>query len=56
MLYRYEYDLSSGIRTEINQRVYRNSDEQTIILDEGTPIPPGFREIEDYDQVKTGLE
>lgn len=46
MLPRYEYNIQTGMRTTINQIVYRNDEDETIVLDDGIAPPDGFKVYE----------
>lgn len=45
MLFRFEYNIQTGLRTEIPQTVYRKGESETIILDSGIAPPDGFSEF-----------
>lgn len=41
-LFRVEFDLQEGTRTEIAQLAYRNSDGHVLVLDAGAAPPDGY--------------
>lgn len=48
-LVRHEYDVTTGIRTVIDQTAYRSEDDVILVLDSIEPTPDGFSEISPED-------
>jgi len=52
MLTRIEFDVTEGIRTVIDQTVYRNEEGHVVILDSIDPEPEGYEEIDPSELTK----
>lgn len=50
MISRFEYDVQTQNISEVFQRLYRNSDGEILILDDGIKCPDGYTEISGIDE------
>jgi len=46
MLQRFEVNVRTGVRTVIDQKAYKNSDDEVVVLDAGEKVPKGFTEFD----------
>jgi hypothetical protein len=46
MISRFEYNVQTQSRVEVFQRVYRNEEGDTLVLDDGVKCPDGYSEVD----------